>query len=296
MLKGTFTALVTPFNSENQVNFEALKKLVDFQVREGITGLVPCGTTGESPTLSKQEKQDIIEHVINQVDGKVPVIAGTGNYDTKTTIESTDWAWRKGAAAALLITPYYNKPTQQGLYLHYKAISEAVPEIELVIYNVPSRTNVNILPKTVERLVKECPNLNTIKEASGDLNQVLELKRLCGNQLSILSGEDALIWPYIAAGANGVISVVSNIAVQLTSQIVNDGLKGNVENALAAQLKLQSLIHALFCETNPIPVKYAMNLLGFEVGNLRLPLHELSEQHRNHLKETLIEAGLMQYA
>lgn len=279
--QGTFTAIATPFTEDGQLHEEELRRFIQFQLDQGITGIVPCGTTGETPTMSHAEKKRVIEITIEEVNGKRPVIAGTGNYNTQDTIEATREAKQMGADGALVVTPYYNKPTQHGLYLHYKAVADAVPDIDIVIYNVPPRTNMNIAPATVEKLVNECPNITTIKDATGDLAHVLELKKRCGDRLTILSGEDGLIWPYIACGAKGVISVVSNVKPKETADIVFAGLNNNVEEAIEKQNELNTLIEKLFIETNPIPVKYMLNQMGFKMGLPRLPLHELSEQHRN---------------
>jgi len=283
--QGAFTALATPFSSDGQLNENELRRFIQFQIENGISGLVPCGTTGESPTLSYTEKKRIVQMTIDEASGKIPVIAGTGNYNTQETIEATREAYEMGAKGALVITPYYNKPTQEGLFLHFKAVADAVPEIDIVIYNVPSRTNVCISPETVERLVEKCSNITTIKDATGDLAHVLELKKRCGEQLTILSGEDSLIWPYIACGAMGVVSVVSNVKPKETLGVVFSGLNNNVETALEKQLELNSLIDHLFVETNPIPVKFMLNQMGFKFGEPRLPLHELSEIHHNKFKE-----------
>lgn len=291
--QGAFSALVTPFTSSNEIDLPEYRRFIRFQIEKGISGLVPCGTTGESPTLSAAEKAQLIQAAIEEAGGKIPVIAGTGNYNTAATSEATAAAAAAGAQGALVITPYYNKPTQEGLFLHFKTVADKNPEIDIVIYNVPSRTNVNILPETVERLVAVCPNITTIKEASGDLAQILELNRRCGERLTILSGEDALVWPYIAAGAKGVISVASNIIPAKFSQLVSLGLEGKNAEALAEQNRLAPLVNHIYCETNPIPVKYALAKMGFKTNNYRLPLHALSQEFHGKMDELLRAEGLI---
>ena len=259
-----------------KLNETELRKFIQFQIKNGINGVVPCGTTGEASTMSHDEKLQVIKITLDECAGKTPVIAGTGNNNTAETIAFTKEAQNLGAKAALVVTPYYNKPDQEGLFLHYQAIAHAVPDMAIVVYNVPSRTNVNILPFTMKRLIDACPNIQHIKEASGNLFQILELRRICGDDLTILSGEDALIWPYMAVGAKGVISVLSNIAPAETCELVRLGFAGKIKDATLLQNKLMPLVNHIFTEVNPIPVKYALNKMGFAMGNLRLPLHELS--------------------
>jgi 4-hydroxy-tetrahydrodipicolinate synthase len=292
-LKGAFTALVTPFTKDNKINIACLEKQVEHQISYGISGLVPCGTTGETPTLSKEEKKQVITAVIELNNNRLPVIAGSGDYNTASTIESTKWVRDAGATAALVVTPYYNKPTQEGLFLHFVEIAKAVPDIDIIIYNVPPRTNVNILPKTVKRIIDEVSNVNVIKDASGNLAQVLEIDRLCGDKMTILSGEDGLIWPYMASGAKGVISVVSNILPKETTELAALGLANKVLAAKNLQNKLTPIINQLFVETNPIPVKYALRKMGFDVGHLRLPLHEPSSENQQLIDKLLKEFNLI---
>ena len=235
----------------------------------------------------------VIKKVIEFNNGKLPVIAGSGDYNTAQTIESTKWVRDAGANAALVVTPYYNKPTQEGLFLHYTTLAKAVPDIDIIIYNVPPRTNVNILPSTVKRIIDEVSNVNLIKDASADLGQVLEINRLCGDKMTILSGEDGLIWPYIACGAKGVISVVSNVLPKETTNITKLGLENNNDAARDLQNKLNPFINELFSETNPIPVKYALRKMGFDVGELRLPLHEPTEATQVKLNKLLEEFNLI---
>jgi 4-hydroxy-tetrahydrodipicolinate synthase len=293
LFQGAFSALVTPFTDSNEVDYTEYRRLIQFQMANGISGLVPCGTTGESPTLNSVEKEKLIQIALEEAAGKIPVIAGTGNYNTAETIVATAAAAAAGASAALIITPYYNKPTQEGLFLHFKAVADANPTIDIVIYNVPSRTNVNILPVTVERLALACKNITTIKEASGDVGQILDIHRRLGDRLTILSGEDTLVWPYIAAGAKGVISVMSNIVPAEFVQLVELGLAGKNREALALQNKLNPLVQFLFTETNPIPVKYVLQKMGFKTGNYRLPLHPFSASYHEQMNTLLKEQGLI---
>ena len=286
-LTGAYSALVTPFDQQGQIDIESYRHFIRFQLDSGISGLVPCGTTGESPTLTSKEKRTLIQTAIQEANGVVPVIAGTGTNNTAYTIEATKWAYETGATAALVITPYYNKPGQEGLFRHFAAVAEAVPGIQIVIYNVPGRTNVNILPETVERLVSQYENIRTIKEASGDLGQILELQRRCGDELTILSGEDGLIVPYMASGAKGVISVVSNVMPSQTERLCRYMLEGKGEEALQLQQAMNPFIDLLFVETNPIPVKFALGLLGFRMGDPRLPLHPFSERWRGPLRKAM---------
>lgn len=291
--KGTFTALVTPFNEQNEIDLSEFERFVNWQIQEGISGLVPCGTTGESPTLSSKEKETLISESVRLANGAIPVIAGTGNYNTADTIKNTKHARELGANAALVITPYYNKPGQEGLFRHFKAVADSVPDIDIVIYNVPSRTNVNIHPETVERLVESCKNITTIKEASGDLGQILDLHRRCGDELTILSGEDSLVHPYIACGAKGVISVMSNLMPKEFGDIAKFANEGYWSNSLEIQTRLNPLIDLLFCDTNPIPIKAALNQMEFKVGKLRLPLYELDEAKSSSLIKLMKEYELI---
>ncbi|MCG8606148.1 4-hydroxy-tetrahydrodipicolinate synthase [bacterium] len=289
-LAGTFVALVTPFK-EGQINEQKLRELVRFHVENGTDGIVPCGTTGESPTLSDEERKRVIEIVVEEANERTMIVAGTGTNSTDKTIQATRHAKEAGADAALVITPYYNKPTQKGLYFHFEAVARA-GDLPIMIYNVPGRTGVNILPATVRRL-KEIEQVVAIKEASGDLNQVTEIVNLCGDQIKVFSGDDSLFAPILAVGGVGVVSVAANL--------VPRDLKNLFEAFRAAEvLKMQTLHHklfllcqAMFYETNPIPVKTAMNLLGMEVGELRLPLCEMGEENKNKLRAAVKSYGLL---
>lgn len=269
MFSGSIVALITPFR-DGAVDFPALKKLVEFHLQRGTKGLVPCGTTGESATLTHEEHHQIIARTVEYAAGRIPVIAGTGSNSTAEAIALTREAKKAGANGALLITPYYNKPTQQGLYLHFKAVAEAV-ELPLVLYNVPGRTAVNLLPETVARLA-ELPTVVGLKEASGNITQIAEIAALCGDRLAILSGDDAMLLPVLALGGAGVISVAANLVPDRVQAIIDEWNAGRLAEARARHLALLPLMQAIFLETNPIPVKAAAARLGLCGGEIRLPL------------------------
>lgn len=284
MLKGAITALVTPFR-DGHIDEAGLRKLIEFQIKNGIDGLVPCGTTGESATLTYEEHDRVIELTIEIAAGRVPVIAGTGSNSTSETIQLTKHAKEAGADAALLITPYYNKPTQQGLYEHYRKVAEEV-DIPIVLYNVPGRTSVNMLPETVARL-SEIKNIVGIKEATGDLKQVSDIIELSRKGFGVISGDDFTTLPLLAIGGSGVISVTSNVVPAEVSGMVRDYLEGRTKKAVEAHYRLQPLHRAMFIETNPIPVKTALYLTGMIEEEFRLPLVRLSEPNRARLISTL---------
>jgi len=275
MFDGAFTALVTPFKNRN-VDFNTLGKLIDAQIKAGISGLVPCGTTGESATLTEEERKDIIRATVETAGRRVPVIAGTGSNDTRETIERTAFAKEVGAYAALLVTPYYNKPTPQGLFEHYRTVASEV-DIPIILYNVPGRTGVSLPVETVSAL-SEIPNIVAIKEASGNLAYVSEIIESC--KITVLSGEDSLTLPILALGGRGVISVVSNILPRQTEELVRSYLGGKIERAREIHFQMLPLMRALFVETNPAPVKEAMAHLGLISPELRLPLVRVSEKSR----------------
>lgn len=291
MFEGMHVALITPFDEKLNVNFEVLKKLVHFHLEKGTDGLVVCGTTGESPTLSEEEKLAIFKTVIEEVNGKIPVIAGTGNYNTQHTIEFTSKAKELGADGALLVVPYYNKPTQEGLFRHFKAIADAV-DLPQIIYNIPGRTGVNMLPSTIARLADH-PNIVAVKEASGNVGQISELCKLVGNKLVVLSGDDGLTLPIISVGGKGVISAAGNIVPAKIKEMVVQMQEKNFARALELHQKLEDLNQVLFLETNPIPVKTALNLMGFNVGGFRLPLCEMQPENVEKLKAVLQKYGLI---
>lgn len=289
MFKGSGVALVTPFD-ENGVNFKVLDELVDFHLNNNTDAIIVCGTTGESTTMSIDEQLKTIEFVVNKVNKKIPIIAGTGSNDTLKSVKLSQEAEKLGADGLLVITPYYNKCSKKGMYLHFETIAKSV-NIPIILYNVPSRTNVNLTPDMVLSLSK-IKNIVGIKEASGDLAQVAEIKRLVGDDFYIYSGNDDSIVPLLSIGGHGVISVLANVLPQETHDMVFDYLNGNIEKSYKSQLELKPLIDSLFIEVNPIPVKTAMKLLGFNVGSLRLPLCEMEEANLEILKKELLNRGM----
>lgn len=288
MLGGSIVALVTPFRN-GEVDLGKLKELVEFHIKEGTNAISPCGTTGESATLTHEEHERVISEVVQQVRGRIPVVAGTGSNSTREALRLTHYAKKAGADAALIITPYYNKPTQEGLYRHYKALAEGV-DIPIVVYNVPSRTGVSISPETVARL-GEFKNVVAIKEASGSLDQVSDILRLC--KITVLSGDDSLTLPILSLGGKGVVSVAANIVPGDTARLVDSFLKGDTSEAVRLHHKLFPLCKAMFIETNPIPVKTAMRLLGRLNGELRMPLCEMSKENEARLGKALRDYGLL---
>ena len=290
-LKGVYTALVTPFK-DYALDEQALRRLVQLQLEGGVDGIVPCGTTGEASTLDYEEHERVIEVVIECVKGAVPVIAGTGSNSTKEAIELTAKAKEIGADMCLLTTPYYNKPTQEGLYLHYKKIAEEV-DIPLVLYNIPGRTGINMTPETVKRLA-EIPNIVAIKEASGSLVQVAEIFRLTGGKFTILSGDDNLFLPMMSCGAVGVISVLSNMMPAKLRTLYKAFLEErDIEKACEMNAQLMPLFQGIFIETNPIPVKEALYYMGIIEEEFRLPLCPMSEASKTVFKNLLREYGLL---
>ncbi len=292
LFTGAGVALITPFNEDNSVNYDMLKTLVDRQIDGGTDAIIVCGTTGEPATMTEEEKLSVIKCVVERTAGRVPVIAGTGANSTQTVIDFSKKAEALGVDGLLIVTPFYNKATQNGLYAHYAAIAEAV-KLPIIMYNVPSRTGCNIQPQTAARLGKDFDNIVGIKEASGNISQVAKLKSLAGDNLDIYSGNDDQVIPILSLGGIGVISVLSNVAPKETHDMVMDYLNGNVKSALDIQLKYLELIDALFCEVNPIPVKAAMNLMGYNVGGLRLPLTVIEDENRKELAESLRACGLL---
>lgn len=289
-LEGSFVALVTPFK-DGQLHEEKIRELVKFQIENRTDGIVPCGTTGESPTLSEDEKNRLIEIVIEEAKGKATIVAGTGTNDTAKSVKATKRAYDMGADMALVITPYYNKPTQEGLFRHFEAIAKAV-DLPIMIYNVPGRTGVNILPTTVERLAK-IETIAAIKEASGDLNQVSEIVHRCGDNIRVFSGDDSLFAPILSVGGVGVVSVIANIVPKDLKSLYDAFKAADLAQAQKLHQQLFPLCQAMFYETNPIPVKTALNLMGKDVGDLRLPLVPMSESNKNRLIETMRAYGLI---
>jgi 4-hydroxy-tetrahydrodipicolinate synthase len=290
MFTGSMVALVTPFKN-GQIDWPSLEALVEFHLQSGTNGIVPCGTTGESATLSHQEHDDVIKAVIKTVNKRVPVIAGTGSNSTDEAVRLTREAEKSGAEGALMISPYYNRPTQEGIYQHYKKVASEVG-IPLIIYNIPGRTGSKIEPETLARLA-EIENIAGVKEATGSVDQAIDVIRLCGDRLAVYSGEDSLIFSLMALGGKGVISTVANVAPKETAQLADACLKGNWERGRELQFKLMPLIRSLFIETNPIPVKTALSLMGKCSGDLRLPLTPMAEGSLSQLKQTMHDFGLL---
>jgi 4-hydroxy-tetrahydrodipicolinate synthase len=290
MFTGSIVAIVTPFRNDS-IDEEKLRELVEFQIENGTDGIVPCGTTGEASTLDYDEHDRVIEIVVQQANKRVPVIAGTGSNSTKEAIEMTAHARKIGADGALLVTPYYNKPSQEGLYRHYKAVAEAVP-LPQILYNVPGRTGINLLPETVARLA-DISNIVAIKEATGSLQQASEVLALCGDKLDVLSGDDFITFPMMACGAKGVISVLANIMPKEVASLVDAFRDGKMEEARQLHLRLLRISNAMFIETNPVPVKTAVALMGKATDEVRLPLAPMSEANRAKLAGIMKEYGLI---
>jgi 4-hydroxy-tetrahydrodipicolinate synthase len=291
MFKGSIVALVTPF-TDHGVDEWKLAELVEYQIKNGTKGIVPCGTTGESPTLTHEEHDKVIEIAVDAARKRVPVIAGTGSNSTSEAIRLTRHAEESGADAALVVTPYYNKPTQKGLYLHFKAVADSV-KIPIILYNIEGRCSRNIETPTVKALAKDCKNIVGVKEASGNLDQAKAVKEACGKKFDLLSGDDALTIPMMKLGGTGVISVLANIMPKEVSDVVNLMLKGKVKEAEAKQEKLLPIIKAMFLETNPAPVKTACGLMGLCSPKLRLPMCELEPENLKKLKKVLADYDLI---
>ncbi|MEO0106188.1 MAG: 4-hydroxy-tetrahydrodipicolinate synthase [candidate division WOR-3 bacterium] len=290
MYQGSYVAIVTPFK-DDKLDEGGLRKNLQFLIENGSDGIVACATTGESPSLSDDEYERIIKICLEETGGKIPVIAGAGTNSTIKTIKTAQKAQKIGAQGLLIVTPYYNKPTQQGLYQHYKAVSGET-DLPIIIYNVPGRTGVNIFPPTVARLAQDCKNIVAIKEASGNLDQVSELVNLVGDDFDILSGDDSLTLPMLAIGAKGVISVIANIFPKEVAVMCKFFMEGKLEEAKKLHIKMFPVVKALFIETNPIPVKKAMELMGLYSGNPRLPLVPMSEENTTILRKRLLEYGV----
>lgn len=290
MFKGSIVAIVTPFK-EGRVDEEAYRELIEFQIANGTSAIVPCGTTGESATLNVEEHCRVIDIAIEAVNKRVPVVAGTGGNSTAEAIELTNHAKKSGADGTLQVTPYYNKPTQEGLYHHFRSIAEAVP-LPQILYNVPGRTSVNMLPETVARLA-ELPEVVAIKEASGNLGQMAEILQLAGGKITLLSGDDNLTLPILAIGGKGVVSVIANIVPKETAEMVRAWEEGRVEEAREQYYRLLPLCQAMFYETNPVPVKTSAALMGKIGHEMRLPLVPLSPGNLDKLKKVLADYGLI---
>ncbi|MFZ7110890.1 MAG: 4-hydroxy-tetrahydrodipicolinate synthase [Desulfatiglandales bacterium] len=290
MFKGSIVAIITPFK-DGKIDEEAYRELIDFQIANGTSAIVPCGTTGESATLNVEEHCRVIDIAVEAANKRVPVIAGTGGNCTNEAIELTEHAKKAGADATLQVTPYYNKPTQEGLYQHYKAIAQAVP-FPQVLYNVPGRTSVNMLPETVARLAA-LPEIVAIKEASGNIGQMAEILKLVGDKITLLSGDDNLTLPILAIGGKGVISVIANLVPRKTAEMVQAWEDGRLEKAREIFFDLMPLCQAMFYETNPVPVKTAAGLMGKCTGEMRLPLVSMSPGNLDRLQKVLQDYDLI---
>ncbi|HEX3011551.1 MAG TPA: 4-hydroxy-tetrahydrodipicolinate synthase [Syntrophomonadaceae bacterium] len=286
------TAMITPYDENLEVNYEKAAEISDMLASNGSDGIVVCGTTGESPVLTHEEKLNLYKTVKETVGNKVQIWAGTGSNDTRASVELTKRAEATGVDGIMLVTPYYNKPTQEGLFQHFKTIAAAT-SLPVMLYNVPSRTSANLLPETVAKLA-EIKNITAIKEASGNMDQVSLLKTLIGDSMLIYSGDDSITLPLMSLGASGVISIASHIVGKQIKEMIDNFVDGNVARAKAIHLKLFPLFKTLFIETNPIPVKEAMNMMGMNVGGFRLPLTGAREQNKNIIRKMLIEHNLME--
>ncbi len=291
MFRGSIVAIVTPF-TDGKIDEKKLRDLIEFHIQNGTSGIVPCGTTGESATLSFEEHDRVIEITIEQVKKRIPVIAGTGSNSTDEAIMLTKHASRAGADASLQVSPYYNRPTQKGLYEHFKAVAESV-NIPIILYNIASRTGVNIEPETIAKLAQDCKNIVGVKEASGNLDQMSRVRQLCQESFDLISGDDSLTLPVLSIGGTGVISVVANIVPRDVANLVAEFEKGNFKKAREIHYKLLPLIKAVFIETNPIPVKTAMGLLGMCEPDLRLPMCAILPENLEKLKKALKDYGLL---
>jgi len=291
VFQGSIVALVTPFRN-GKVDEAKLRELVDFHVAQGTDGIVPCGTTGESPTLSHDEHKRVVEVVIEAARGRLAIIAGTGSNATSEAIDLTAHAKKAGATGALVVNPYYNRPTQEGLYRHFRAVAEAV-DIPIIVYNIAGRTAVNVETDTMARLVRDCPNIVGVKEASGSLDQMTQVILACGPEFSVLSGDDNITLPLMSVGGRGVISVIANVVPREASEMTHAALAGDWKLARELHLKLFPLSRAMFIETNPIPVKETMALMGMIEPEFRLPMCRMSEANRGRLLATLEPYGLV---
>ena len=290
-IRGSLVALITPFNEDGSVNFDKLGELIDFHLANSTDALVILGTTGESSTMSHEEDNAVFEYTVKRVAGRIPVIAGSGSNSTQTMLEKSLSYERLGADGLLLITPYYNKTNEEGMYLHFKTVADAV-KIPCILYNVPGRTGCSVSVANVARLSQH-PNIVGIKEASGNMSYAAKVAKYLSDDFAMYSGNDDMIVPLLSIGASGVISVLANIAPKETHQMVFDYLEGRTDDARRAQIELLDVINDLFIEVNPVPVKEAMNLLGMDVGGYRLPLTQMTEAHRETLRSSLAAAGFL---
>ena len=289
---GAGVAIVTPMNQDGSVNYEKFAELIEFQIANGTDAIIVCGTTGEASTLSHEEHLDVVKYCVEVVNKRIPVVAGTGSNCTETAIYLSKEAESYGVDGLLIVSPYYNKATQNGLYTHFKAIADAV-NIPIILYNIQGRTGVNIAPATIARLANDCENIVAVKEASGNISQVAKIASLTKGTVDIYSGNDDQIVPIMSLGGKGVISVLSNIAPKQTHDICAKYLEGDVQGSMQMQLEAIDLIDALFCEVNPIPVKKALNLMGMGAGTLRLPLTDMEEANAAKLEKAMKDYGLL---
>ena len=291
IFKGAGVAIVTPFHQDGTVNYEKFAELIEFQITNGTDAIVVCGTTGEASTLTHEEHLDVIRYCVEKVAGRVPVIAGTGSNCTETAIYLSTEAEKAGVDGVLLVSPYYNKATQNGLYGHFKAIADSI-KIPALLYNIPGRTGVNIQPETIVRLCRDVENIVGVKEASGNISQVVKLMAIADGCVDLYSGNDDQVVPLLAVGGMGVISVLSNVAPKETHDMCAKFFEGDLKGSLDIQMKVSALIDALFCEVNPIPVKKALNLMGMEAGPMRRPLTEMEPANAERLKKAMVEFGV----
>lgn len=291
LFTGAAVAIVTPFKADGSVDYEQFGKNIEFQIEGKSDAIVVCGSTGEASTLTMEEHMDVIKYCVEKVNKRVPVIAGTGSNCTKTAILLSQKAEEVGADAVLVVAPYYNKPTQKGLYQHFKAIADSI-KIPVILYNIPGRTGINVQPQTTVKLCREVPNIIGTKEATGDLSQVARLIAMGGDDVDVYCGDDNQTLPFLSLGAKGVISVLSNIAPLETHQMCQDFFDGNIKKATETQISAIALIDALFSETNPIPIKKAMNIMGNWAGPMRAPLTEMEDEHAKALEEEMRKFGL----
>ncbi len=288
---GAGVAIVTPMTETGAVNYPKLEELIEYQIANGTDAIIICGTTGESSTLTHEEHLEAIRFTAEKVAGRIPVVAGTGSNCTETAVYLSQEAEKYGVDGVLLVSPYYNKATQKGLIAHFTKIANSI-KIPVVLYNIQSRTGVNMTPETIAYLAKNVENIVAVKEASGNISQIAKVAQLCGDSIDIYSGNDDQIVPILSLGGKGVISVLSNVAPKETHDIVAKFLDGDVAGSLELQLRAIPLVEKLFCEVNPIPVKAALNMLGWEVGPLRMPLSEMEEEHQKELKAAMDEFGV----
>ena len=292
IFKGSGVALATPMKENGEINYDSLDALIEAQIAGGTDALIVCGTSGEAPTLDDDEHLEAIRFAVERTKGRIPVIAGTGSNNTAHAVMMSEESEKRGADGLLLVTPYYNKATQDGLYAHYVKIAGAT-KLPCIIYNVPSRTGTNVLPETVARIIKDAPTIAAVKEASGNISQVAKLAALTEGKIDIYSGNDDQIVPVCSLGGTGVISVLANVAPRETHEMVQLCLDGRYAEAKALQLKALPLVDALFCEVNPIPVKAALNMQGFNVGSPRLPLTEMTDAHKEVLRAAMKAFGCL---